>query len=51
MRELTPVILVATGSLIMGMAFYGSGKGRCWYAFSMGAFLYGVAILGAIKGW
>ena len=51
MKELTPFILVAIGSFLMGMAFFDFGKGTSWLAFSMGAILYGVAILGTIKGW
>uniref|UniRef100_A0A6M3LKA3 Uncharacterized protein n=1 Tax=viral metagenome TaxID=1070528 RepID=A0A6M3LKA3_9ZZZZ len=51
MRILTPFIVLALGSVLMGMAFVETNRIMCWWVFSLGSFFFGVAILGAVKGW
>jgi len=50
MGILTPFIMLALGSVLMGMAFVETNRIMCWWAFSLGSFFFGVAILGVIKG-
>ena len=50
MGGLASFIMLALGSVLMGMAFVETNRIMRWWAFSLGSFFFGVAILGVIKG-